>query len=105
MKKIGRMSREGPGVARWALSVAADNVREHNENIRAYYQSVVKRTGRSKKARVPTMRKLLRMIYFMLKTRQNWKWEDPESTKEKIARLDSKARRWRPSSGRKEKWD
>ena len=34
-----------------------------------------KRTGRSKKARVAVMRKLVRMLYFMLKTGQNWKWQ------------------------------
>ncbi|MCL5068380.1 MAG: IS110 family transposase [Thaumarchaeota archaeon] len=99
VKKIGRMSREGPGVARWALSVAADCVRQQNEQIKAYYEVAKKRTGRTKKARIVTMRKLLRMLYFMLKTRQNWKWENPESTTEKISRLDSKARRWVPSSG------
>ena len=90
VKRMGRMSREGPTVARWALGIAADSVRNHNQRIGAYYQLVRKKTGRSKKARVATMRKLLRMLYFMLKTRQNWKWEDPESTRAKISRLDTK---------------
>lgn len=89
VKKMGRMSREGPAMARWALGVAADRVRDNNEQIRTYYLQVKKRTGKAKKARVATMRKLLRMMYFMLKTRQNWKWEDPELTRAKISRLDS----------------
>jgi hypothetical protein len=46
-------------------------------------------TGRSKKARVTVIRKLVRKLYFMLKTEQNWKYEDPELTKAKISRLDS----------------
>ncbi|MDG6907202.1 MAG: IS110 family transposase, partial [Nitrososphaerota archaeon] len=92
VKKIGRMSREGPGIARWALGVAADNVRDNNPQIRAYYDLAKKRTGRSKKARVVVMRKLVRMLYFMLKTEQNWKWQDPELTKAKISRLDSETR-------------
>jgi transposase len=91
VKKRGRMSREGPSIARWALGLAADHVRDYNPQIRAYYDLVKKRTGRSKKARVAVMRKLVRMLYFMLKTGQNWKWQDPELTKAKIARLDSDA--------------
>jgi transposase len=89
VKKRGRMSREGPSIARWALGVAADGVRNNNEQIKAYYELAKKRTGRSKKARVAVMRKLVRMLYFMLKTGQNWKWQDPELTRAKIARLDS----------------
>lgn len=54
------------------------------------YDMAKKRTGRSKKARVVVMRKLVRMLYFMLKTGQNWKWQDPELTRAKISRLDSK---------------
>jgi transposase len=89
VKKMGRMSREGPSIARWALGVAADRVKENNPQIKAYYELARKRTGRSKKARVAVMRKLVRMLYFMLKTRQNWKYQDPELTRAKIERLDS----------------
>ena len=89
VKKIGRMSREGPSIARWALGVAADRDKENNQQIKAYYDLAKKRTGRSKKARVAVMRKLVRMLYFMLKTEQNWKWQDPELTRAKISRLDS----------------
>lgn len=89
VKKRGRMSREGPSIARWALGVAADHVKDYNPQIKAYYDLAKKRTGRSKKARVAVMRKLVRMLYFMLKTRQNWKYQDPELTRAKIARLDS----------------
>lgn len=89
VKKRGRMSREGPSIARWGLGVAADHVKDYNPQIKAYYDLAKKRTGRSKKARVAVMRKLVRMLYFMLKTRQNWKYQDPELTRAKIERLDS----------------
>jgi len=87
VKRRGRMSKDGPAIVRWVLSVVTDTVMQNNEQIKAYYESVKKRTGRSKKARVATMRKLTRMFYFMLKNRQNWKWENPELTRAKISRL------------------
>jgi transposase len=73
VKKRGRMSKDGPTIARWVLSVVTDTVMENNEQIRAYYLQMKKRTGRSKKAWVATLSKLTRMLYHMLKNRQNWK--------------------------------
>ena len=87
VKRRGKMSKDGPAIARWVLSVATDTVMGNNDQIKAYYLQVKTRTGRSKKARVATMRKLIRMFYFMLKNRQNWKWQDPEKTRAKISRL------------------
>jgi len=65
-----------------------DTVMQHNEPIREYYTSVKKRTGSGKLAHVSTMRKLTRMTYHMLKTRQHWKWENPRLTERKITRLE-----------------
>jgi len=62
-------------------------VMHHNELIRMYYASVKKRTGSGKLAHVSTMRKLTRMLYHMLKTKQHWKWENPRLTERKMARL------------------
>jgi hypothetical protein len=49
---------------------------------------VKKRTGSGKLAHVATMRKLTRMLYHMLKTRQHWKWENPLLTERKMAKLE-----------------
>jgi hypothetical protein len=49
---------------------------------------VKKRTGSGKLAHVSTMRKLTRMHYHMLKTKQHWKWENPHLTERKMARLE-----------------
>jgi hypothetical protein len=82
------MTKDGSSIARWTLSVMVDTLMHHNEPIREYYTSVKKRTGSGKLAHVSTMRKLTRMLYHMLKTKQHWKWEDPRLTERKIARLE-----------------
>jgi len=88
VKRRGRMSKDGSSIARWALSIMVDTVMHHNQPIRDYYTSVKKRTGSGKLAHVSTMRKLTRMLYHMLKTKQHWKWENPRLTERKMARLE-----------------
>jgi transposase len=88
IKRRGKMTKDGSSIARWALSVMVDTVMQHNPPIREYYLSVRKRTGSGKLAHVSTMRKLTRMLYRMLKTKQHWKWENPLLTERKIAKLE-----------------
>lgn len=87
VKRRGKMTKDGSSIARWALSVMVDTVTRHSPPIKDYYQSVKKRTGSGKLARVSTMRKLTRMLYHMLKTKQNWRWENPHLTQRKLAKL------------------
>jgi transposase len=87
MVRRGRMAKEGPAAARWALSMMVDTVNRQNKPIREYYQSVKMRTGSGSMAHVSTSRKLIRMLYHMLKTRQHWKWENPKLSEKKISRL------------------
>ena len=87
VKRRGKMTKDGSSIARWTLSVMVDTVMHHNDPIREYYTSVKKRTGSGKLAHVSTMRKLTRMLYHMLKTKQHWKWENPRLTERKMARL------------------
>jgi len=91
IKRRGRMSRDGPSIARWTLSVMVDNVMKYNEPIREYYDSVKRRTGSGRMAHVATMRKLTRMLYHMLKTRQHWKWERKQLTGRKLSNLGGEA--------------
>ena len=88
VKRRGKMTKDGSSTARWALSIIVDTVMQHNEPIKDYYQSVKNRTGSGKLAHVSTMRKLTRMFYHMLKTREHWKWEDPLLTERKMSRLE-----------------
>jgi transposase len=87
VKRRGKMTKDGSSTARWALSVTVDTVTQHNQPIKDYYESVKKRTGSGKLAHVATMRKLTRMLYHMLKTREHWKWENPLLTERKLSRL------------------
>jgi len=87
VKRRGKMTKDGSSIARWTLSVMVDTVTQHNEPIKDYYQSVKKRTGSGKLAHVATMRKLTRMLYHMLKTREHWRWENTLLTERKLARL------------------
>jgi transposase len=87
VKRRGKMTKDGSSIARWTLSVIVDTVTQHNEPIKDYYRSVKKRTGSGKLAHVSTMRKLTRMLYHMLKTREHWKWENTLLTERKLARL------------------
>jgi len=88
VKRRGRMSKDGPSTGRWALSVMVDTVMRHNMDIRSYYLSVKKRTGSGSYAHVLTMKKLNRMLYHMLRTREHWKWENERLTAEKISNLN-----------------
>ncbi|MDG6939301.1 MAG: IS110 family transposase [Nitrososphaerota archaeon] len=92
VKRVGKMSKDGPSLGRWVLDIMAGNAVRYNPPIRQYYQSALRRTGRAKKAKVLTMRKLVRMTYFMLKKRENWKYEKRELTEGKLSRLRSTGR-------------
>jgi len=87
VKRRGKMTKDGSSTARWALSIMVDTVMQHNDPIKDYYLGVKNRTGSGKLAHVATMRKLTRMLYHMLKTREHWKWENPQLTERKMARL------------------
>jgi len=91
VKRRGRMSRDGPSIARWTLSIMVDTVMKYNEPVREYYQSVKNGTGSGRMAHVATMRKLTRMLYHMLKTREHWRWERKQLTRRKLSNLGGEA--------------
>ncbi|MDG7037486.1 MAG: IS110 family transposase [Nitrososphaerota archaeon] len=89
IRRVGRMSKDGPSRARWALSIAVDTVMERNNVIHDYYIKAKGRTGSGRMAHVLTMKKLARMMYSMMLTKQGWKWEDEGLTRSKLSKLDS----------------
>jgi len=91
VRRRGRMSKDGPPIARWGLGIMTDTVMLYNPNIKAYYTRVKARTGRGSYAHVLTMKKLARMIHHMMLTEQNYRWENEALTEEKISRLDNDA--------------
>ena len=82
------MSKEGAQTARWVLSIAVNTVILRNKPIREYYDSVKNMKGSGKFAHVSTMRKLVRMMFTMLKERREWKYENPAMTENKMTRLE-----------------
>jgi transposase len=84
----GKMSKDGPSIARWALSMMADTVMKTNPRIKEYYQHHKDRQRSGALAHVKTMKKLLRMVDHMLRTREHWKWEDESLTKRKVRELE-----------------
>jgi transposase len=92
VKRRGRISKDGPSVGRWTLSIMVDVVMRYNPQIREYYRGVKKRTGSGKLAHVATMRKLTRMLFHMLKTREHWLWEDQDLTERKLSNLTGAGR-------------
>ena len=87
-KRRGRMSKEGPAIARWGLGMMVDCVMKYNPEIKRYYNSVKERSNGGH-AHIMTMKKLNRMIYHMLTTRERWKWEDEGLTERKLSNLES----------------
>ena len=87
VKRRGRISKDGPSIARWTLSIMVDDIIRYNDRIRYYYDSVKERTGSGKLAHVATMRKLTRMLYHMLTTREHWRWENHRLTERKLSNL------------------
>ena len=89
--KAGRMSKDGPSRARWALSIAVNTVMERSSVIHDYYIKVKGRTGSGKITHVLTMKKLARMMYSMILTGQKWRWEDEGLTRSKLSKLDGRS--------------
>ena len=61
------MSKDGPSIARWAFSIMADTAMGYNPTLMLYHLSVKRRKGSGGLAHVVTSRKLVGMIYHMLK--------------------------------------
>jgi hypothetical protein len=82
------MSKEGASTARWALSIAVDTVKMRNKAILEYYNHQNERTGSGKLVHVLTMRKLIRMFYYMLSNGKPWKYETIRLTERKVSDLE-----------------
>jgi transposase len=89
MRRVGRMTKDGPSNARMALSIAVDTVTLRDVRLREYYQRAKARTGSGKMAHVVTMRKLDRMIYTMLTRKETWRWEKEALTERKLKALNA----------------
>ena len=60
----------------------------YNKTNMVRYNHQKYRTGSGKLAHVLTMRKLIRMIYFMLSNRKPWKYENIALTERKVSDIE-----------------
>jgi len=79
---ISKMEREPQD----APIITIDTIKLRNKAVWYYFKHQKNRTGFGKLAHVLTMRKLVRMMYFLLK--KEWKYNDPALTEIKISKLD-----------------
>jgi transposase len=91
--KMGSITKEGPSMLRWILSVTANLIVRYNNPLRDFYKRLYHRTKSKKLAKIATARKLLVMIYHMLKNDEECRWKNPELTKVKIRNLEKMCRK------------
>ncbi|MFW6173384.1 MAG: IS110 family transposase [Elusimicrobiota bacterium] len=91
-KHHGHISKDGPSILRWVLTLSAHGVIKKPGKLRRFYLRLSKRVGKSK-AIVATARKLLIIIYHMLTKQQEYEERDDDLTNRKIKRMKSKSKR------------
>lgn len=91
-KRYGRISKDGPSILRWVLTIAAEGTIKKPGKLKRFYTRLSKRIGYSK-AIVATARKLLTIIYHMLTKGEEYEERDDDLTYRKIRRMRTKSKR------------
>jgi len=85
--RMGRITKRGPSALRWILTVVADCMLKFDNPIRQFYQRLAKRKKSSKLVHVAAARKILVMIYHMLKNNEPCRWAKDGLTERKMIAL------------------
>ena len=91
-KHYGHISKDGPNILRWVLTIAAHGAIKKPGKLRRFYLRLSKRVGKSK-AIVATARKLLTIIYHMLTNHQEYEERDDDLTQRKIRRMKVRSKK------------
>ena len=91
-KHHGHISKDGPSILRWVLTLSVHGVIKKPGKLRRFYLRLSKRIGKSK-AIVATARKLLIIIYHTLTKHQEYEERDDDLTSRKIKRMKAKSKR------------
>jgi len=91
-KHHGHISKDGPSILRWVLTIAAQGAIKKPGKLQRFYRRLSKRIGESK-AIVATARKLLIIIYHMLTKHEEYEERDDDLTNRKIRRMKAKSKR------------
>ena len=85
---MGGITKAGPPTLRWILSVISDGIVRYDNPLKVFYRRLYKRTKSKKLAKTATARKLLVMVYFMLKNHEECRWSNSGLTERKLASLE-----------------
>lgn len=91
--RIGRMTKRGPPTLRWILTVVVGIIIRFENPIREFYRRIVRKKRSKKIAHVAAARKVLVMIYYMLKNREKCRWGIEQMSERKLAALRMACRR------------
>ena len=91
-KHHGHISKDGPSILRWVLTLSSHGVIKKPGKLRRFYLRLSKRIGKSK-AIVATARKLLIIMYHMLTKQVEYEERDDDLTSRKIKRMKAKSQR------------
>lgn len=100
IKRYGRISKDGSNILRWVLTVAAQGAIKKKGKLKRFFTRLNKRTGYSK-AIVATARKLLIIIFHMLKKGEKYEERDDDLTQRKIKKMETKSKRMKRLKKRK----
>lgn len=96
----GHITKEGPGVLRWILVCAAHGAVKREGKLQRFYLRLSRRIGKNK-ATVATARKMLVVIYHMLKDDKPYEERHEDLLHQKRAKLRSTATARRPRTNTK----
>ncbi|MCK4347922.1 MAG: IS110 family transposase [Thermoplasmatales archaeon] len=92
IKRYGRISKDGPSILRWVLTIAAEGAIKKSGKLKRFHARLNKHIGYSK-AVVATARKLLIIIFHMLTNGVKYEERDDDLTHRKIRMMETKSKR------------
>jgi transposase len=91
--KMGGITKRGPSALRWILTIIAGSIIKFDNPIRRFYRRIAKRKKSKKLAFVATARKILVMIFFMLRNNEPCRWAKDGLTERKMIALQKACHR------------
>jgi transposase len=85
--KMGRITKRGPSALRWILTIVVDGMMKFDNPIRQFYRRIARRKKSKKLAHVAAARKVLVMIYHILKNNEPCRWAKEGLTERKLKNL------------------
>jgi len=97
----GRITKQGRSHARWMLTEAAQAAASHPGPLGAFFRKLAKRRNNRNLAITATARKLVTIAWHMLKNNEPYRYAQPRTIDDKLARLRVRATGQKRQSGMK----